>query len=87
MILFAVHLAIALLLGYILVRTVMESRRKDLIIPIAGIATLFIIHCTTHIASCVDCSLSDPGCAAELIMFWLFAGWAIIRLWLGGDKR
>ena len=83
MILFLFHLAIAVILSYILVRAVVESGRKDLVIPIAGIATLFIIHCITFWESCLECSLQEPACIAEIIMFWLFAGWAGIRLWLG----
>ena len=82
MILFFFHLAIAIILGYILIRAVAESGRKDLIIPIAGIVTLFILHCITFQESCLECSLQEPACIAEIIMFWLFAGWAGIRLWL-----
>ncbi len=87
MILFAVHLAIALLLGYVLVRAVYDSGKKELIIPMSGIATLFIIHCITHGSSCLQCTTSDPGCMAEIILFWLFAGWAILQMWLGGEKK
>ena len=83
MILFLFHLAIAVVLGYVLTRAVIESGRKDLIIPIAGIITLFIIHCVTFRESCLECSLSEPACFAEILMFWLFAGWAGIRLWIG----
>jgi len=86
-ILFAVHLAIALLLGYILIRAIYESGKKELIAPISGITTLFVIHCVTHGSSCLQCSTSDPECMAEIILFWLFAGWAIIQLWLKGEKK
>ena len=84
--LFLFHMAIAIILGYILIRAVVESGRKDLVIPIAGIVTLFVIHCITARESCIQCSLTDPGCSAEIIMFWLFAGWAVIRLWLDRAK-
>ena len=87
MILFAVHLAIALLLGYILVRAVYDSKKKELIVPISAIATLFVIHCVTHGSSCLQCTVSDPGCLSELILFWVFAGWAILQMWLGGEKK
>jgi len=82
-ILFVFHLAITIILGYILLRAVVESGRKDLIIPIAGIVTLFLIHCATFRESCLKCSVAEPACFAEIIMFWLFAGWAGIRLWVG----
>lgn len=80
MILFAIHLSIAVALGYILIRAVVESGRKDLLIPIAGIVTLFAIHCLTFRESCLQCSLIDSRCVAEILMFWFFAGWAGIRL-------
>ncbi|MDN5358236.1 MAG: hypothetical protein PWP76_79 [Candidatus Diapherotrites archaeon] len=78
--LFLFHLAIALGLGYVLIRAVIESGKKDLIIPVAGIVTLFIIHCITFRASCLSCDLNSPNCIAELLLFWLFAIWAVIRL-------
>lgn len=79
MILFFIHLAIAVLLGYLLVEYAVKSGKKDLIIPTAGIVTLFLLHCITFKASCLECSLSDPRCIGELLLFWFFAGWAIIK--------
>ncbi len=77
MILFAIHATIAVILAYVLIRAVVESKRTDLVVPIAGIATLFIIHCITFRESCLGCSLSDPRCVGEIITFWFLAGWAI----------
>jgi len=86
-ILFLFHLAIAILLGYIFIRAVVESNRKELLIPLAGFATLFVIHCVTFRESCLNCSVTEPACFAEILMFWLFAGWAIIRLWIKSEGK
>ncbi len=78
MILFAIHATIAVILAYILIRAVVESKRADLVVPIAGIATLFIIHCITFRESCLECSLKDPHCVGEIVTFWFLAGWAVV---------
>ncbi len=87
MILFAVHAAIAVVLAYILIRAVTESGRKDLIVPVSAIATLFIIHCTTFKSSCLECSLKDPRCVGELVLFWIFASWGVLAVVKGKKKK
>ncbi len=79
MILFVFHLAIAVLLGYVLISYAIKSGKKGLIIPLAGIVTLLILHCISFRASCLECSLNDARCIGELILFWFFAGWAVIK--------
>ncbi|NPA76457.1 MAG: hypothetical protein GXN93_01735 [Candidatus Diapherotrites archaeon] len=80
MIIFLLHLAIAGILAYVVIRSIVETGRKDLVIPIAGIITIFLIHCISFGETCLQCNITSPKCMGELFMFWFFAGWAIIRL-------
>ncbi len=74
MILLAFHLAIALLTAYV----VLSRAEKRAALPLAGIFALFVFHCLYFRESCLSCLPSNPICAAEITLFWLFAAWACI---------
>ncbi len=78
MILFLFHAVIALLVAYIVLRSVYESGRRELLLPLGGILLVFLAHCLLSTSSCLECELTNPRCVVEIALFWVFTAWAVV---------
>jgi len=77
-ILFLFHTVILVLLALILGYAIASSGSYQLLGPLFGLLTLYLIHCSLWGEACTSCDLGSPTCVAEIALFWIFVAWGVL---------